>query len=85
MAMAASGRFDGSETTSASPATRTMRGTHPERIYFGVLTTAPVRCCGCWPVPTIEQDVVWQYGPLVDAGWAEVDELTRARAVRRRC
>lgn len=79
------GRFDGSETTKRIPSDPDHEGNaYSERTYFGVLIDflhpyAVLRLLAECP-PNLEQDVVWQYGPLVDAGWAEVDEFNpRAR------
>lgn len=74
------GRFDGSETTTRIPSDPEHEGNaYSERTYFGVLIDflhpyAVLRLLAECP-PNLELDVVWQYGPLVHAGWAEVDEF----------
>lgn len=79
------GRFDGSETTKRIPSDPDHEGNaYSERTYFGVLVDflhpyAVLRLLAECP-SNLELGVVWQYGPLVHAGWAEVDEFNpRAR------
>lgn len=75
------GRFDGSETIKRIPSDSDHEGNaYSERTYFGVLIDflnpyAALRLLAECP-PNLELDVVWQYGPLVEAGWAEVNEFT---------
>jgi HEPN/Toprim N-terminal domain 1 len=75
------GRFAGSETTSRIPSDPERESNaYSERTYFGVLIDflhpyAVLRLLAeCQP--NLELDVVWQYGPLVHAGWAEVDAFS---------
>lgn len=74
------GRFDGSDTTTRIPSDPEHEGNaYSERTYFGVLIDflhpyAVLRLLAECPL-NLELHVVWQYGPLVHAGWAEVDEF----------
>lgn len=74
------GRFDGSDTTTRIPSDPEREGNaYSERTYFGVLIDflhpyAVLRLLAECPL-NLELDVVWQYGPLVHAGWAEADEF----------
>ncbi|TYO70141.1 hypothetical protein DQ397_004400 [Pseudomonas sp. CK-NBRI-02] len=74
------GRFEGSEFAERIPSdSECFSNAYSERSYFGVLITflptyAVLRLLAENPV-NLDLDVVWQYGPLVHAGWADVSEF----------
>ena len=74
------GRFDGSQTVARIPIeSEHASNAYSERTYFGVLIDflqpyAALRLLAECPA-NLDLDVVWQYGPLVDAGWASVSEF----------
>ncbi|MGU0693668.1 HEPN/Toprim-associated domain-containing protein [Pseudomonas aeruginosa] len=74
------GRFDGSEVVPRIPANPDhSSNAYSERSYFGVLIDflppyAALRLLAENPA-NLDMNVVWHYGPLVDAGWADVSEF----------
>jgi len=75
------GRFDGSQTVARIPSeSEHASNAYSERTHFGVLvdflhpysTLRLLAECSA----NLDLDVLWQYGPLVDAGWAGVNEFT---------
>lgn len=74
------GRFAGSRTVARIPIeSEHASDAYSERTYFGVLIDflhpyATLRLLAECP-GNLDLDVVWQYGPLVDAGWASVNEF----------
>lgn len=74
------GRFEGSDTVTRIPSDPEHAGNaYSERSFFGVLIDflhpyAALRLLAENPA-NLDLDVVWQYGPLVDAGWADVAEF----------
>lgn len=75
------GRFDGSQTVARIPSeSEHASNAYSERTHFGVLvdflhpyaTLRVLAECSA----NLDLDVVWQYGPLVEAGWASVNEFT---------
>jgi hypothetical protein len=74
------GRFDADESVARIPANPDhSSNAYSERSFFGVLIDflhpyAALRLLAETP-SNLDLDVVWQYGPLVDAGWADVAEF----------
>lgn len=75
------GRFDGSQTAARIPSeSEHASNAYSERTYFGVLVDflhpyATLRLLAECP-SNLDLDVVWLYGPLVEAGWASVSAFT---------
>lgn len=74
------GRFDASDTVARIPADpEHSSNAYSERSFFGVLIDflhpyAALRLLAENPA-NLDLDVVWQYGPLVYAGWADVSDF----------
>ena len=74
------GRFDASKTVARIPSDpERLSDAYSERSFFGVLIDflhpyAVLRLLAENPA-NLDLDVVWQYGPLVDAGWADVSDF----------
>ncbi|MCQ4241492.1 HEPN/Toprim-associated domain-containing protein [Stutzerimonas stutzeri] len=74
------GRFDADENVARIPANpEHSSNAYSERSFFGVLIDflhpyAALRLLAETP-SNLDLDVVWQYGPLVDAGWVDVSEF----------
>lgn len=83
------GRFDASNMVARIPSDHEYSNAYSERSFFGVLIDflhpyAALRLLAESPA-NLDLDVVWQYGPLVDAGWASdsnfVSCARRAQAI----
>lgn len=74
------GRFDASDTVARIPSDpEHSSNAYSERSFFGVLIDflhpyAALRLLAENPA-NLDLDVVWQYGPLVYAGWADVSDF----------
>lgn len=74
------GRFDASDMVVRIPTNPDhLSNAYSERSFFGVLIDflhpyAALRLLAENPA-NLDLDVVWQYGPLVDSGWADVTEF----------
>lgn len=74
------GRFAGLETVAHIPVNPDhASNAYSERSYFGVLIDfldpyAALRLLAENPA-NLDQNVVWEYGPLVNAGWADASEF----------
>lgn len=75
------GRFDGCQIIARIPAeSEHASNAYSERTHFGVLVDflhpyATLRLLAECSA-NLDLEVVWQYGPLVEAGWAGVNEFT---------
>ncbi|KZE53901.1 hypothetical protein J3A72_001448 [Stenotrophomonas sp. PvP093] len=74
------GRFDGSEIVARIPANPDhASNAYSERSYFGVLIDflpayAVLRLLAENPA-NLDLSVIWRYGPLVEAGWADASDF----------
>jgi len=74
------GRFEGMPVTARIPSDfEHLSNAYSERTYFGVLLDflrpyALLRLLAENPT-NLDLDVVWQYGPLVEAGWAALEDF----------
>lgn len=75
------GRFDGNEAVARIPINSDReRMAYSEQSYFVAITSflgpyATLRVLAECPA-NLELDVVWQYGPLVNSGWAHADAFS---------
>jgi hypothetical protein len=73
------GRFTEAVTARLPVDRYELRDAYSERTYFGALVGlfhpyTVLRILATVPA-NLDLDVVWQYGPLVEAGWAETEEF----------
>ena len=74
------GRFTSEKIAGLPIHSFTDHDAYSERTYFGSLINlfhpyTVLRVLGTVP-ENLDLDVVWQYGPLVEAGWADSDDFT---------